>query len=210
MLYRALQPLRCRHVPRRKENITGKVLLKMTFEELKSMGLTFGNAKLLKDEIDALNAPASAFPSAQSSSSAAAASGGAASSSHPHASAGPALYSPALDPSALAPFISRVMSADDEDLELRNPIQVRAWEPWPRILDLTCVRRRASRSSRWFRSLKRSPCLPSSQPSQTCPSARARVLLLLCRSVTLCRACSPSSRQRPASKSLRNWGRHWG
>ena len=33
---------------------------------------------------------------------------------------------PALDASILSPFISRVMSADDEDLELRNPIDVRA------------------------------------------------------------------------------------
>ena len=125
VLCRALQPLRCFHAPRRKENITSKVLLKMTFEDLKSMGLTFGNAKLLKDEIDVANAAATALPSVPLSSPAAAASGGAAPSSHPHASAGPAISSPSLDPSALAPFISRVMNADDEDLELRNPIQVR-------------------------------------------------------------------------------------
>ena len=38
----------------RKEGITNKVLVKMTFEELRSIGLSIGNAKLVKDTIDAL------------------------------------------------------------------------------------------------------------------------------------------------------------
>ena len=52
-------------------------------------------------------------------------------------SSSPPLYlpSPALDASILSPFISRVMSADDEDLELRNPIEVRA----PRLGQLSRV-----------------------------------------------------------------------
>ncbi len=43
----------------RKEGITNKVLVKMTFEELRSIGLSIGNAKLVKDEIDALAPPRS-------------------------------------------------------------------------------------------------------------------------------------------------------
>jgi hypothetical protein len=43
--------------------------------------------------------------------------------------------SPALDASILSPFISRVMSADDEDLDLRSPIEARA----PRLGQLSRV-----------------------------------------------------------------------
>ena len=42
---------------------------------------------------------------------------------------------PALDASILSPFISRVMSADDEDLDLRSPIEARA----PRLGQLSRV-----------------------------------------------------------------------
>ena len=38
----------------RKEGITNKVLVKMSVEELRSIGLNMGNAKSVKDEIDAL------------------------------------------------------------------------------------------------------------------------------------------------------------
>ena len=39
----------------RKEGITNKVLVKMTLEELRSIGLSIGHAKLVKDAIDALS-----------------------------------------------------------------------------------------------------------------------------------------------------------
>ena len=42
----------------RKEGITNKVLVKMSVEELRNIGLNMGNAKLVKDEIDALGPPA--------------------------------------------------------------------------------------------------------------------------------------------------------
>ena len=41
----------------RKEGISNKVLAKMSVEELRSLGLNMGNAKLVKDAIDALAPP---------------------------------------------------------------------------------------------------------------------------------------------------------
>ena len=67
-------------VARRKEDITNKVLVKMTVEDLRSIGLSMGNAKMVKDEIDLLSTPALAPPvsSVTHPHSAAAAAGGAA------------------------------------------------------------------------------------------------------------------------------------
>ena len=89
----------------------------MTVEEFKSLGLNLGNAKMLKEEIDALASPAASSSPATASSPAAAAAASSSCLSSP---------APALDASVLAPFISRVMDADDEDLDLRSPIEVRA------------------------------------------------------------------------------------
>jgi hypothetical protein len=98
----------------------------MTVEELKNMGLTFGNAKLLKKGIDALaasssSATVSSLAAGGGGVGAAVGGGGAASSSSSLSSSSLALVA-----SELAPFISRVMDADDEDLDLRSPIEVRA------------------------------------------------------------------------------------
>jgi len=102
----------------------------MTVEELKNMGLTFGNAKLLKKGIDALAASSS---SATVSSLAAGGGGGAGGGAAAVGGGGAASSSSSLSSSSLAlvaselaPFISRVMDADDEDLDLRSPIEVRA------------------------------------------------------------------------------------
>jgi hypothetical protein len=130
----------------------------MTVEELKNMGLTFGNAKLLKKGIDALaasssSATVSSLAAAKGGgggagggggggAAAAVGGGGAASSSSSLSSSSLALVA-----SELAPFISRVMDADDEDLDLRSPIEVRAGrrsacnrcERWRRVTDASRI-----------------------------------------------------------------------
>ena len=126
----------------RKEKITDKVAVDLTVEELKSIGLALGEAKLCKKELDKLASPATSSLLAPSSSQAAggtkavvpALGGGAAAAA---TSSSPPLSSPspALDASILSPFISRVMSADDEDLDLRSPIEARA----PRLGQLSRV-----------------------------------------------------------------------
>ena len=130
----------------------------MTVEELKNMGLTFGNAKLLKKGIDALAASSS---SATVSSLAAAKGGGGGAGGGGGGGAAAAVggggaasstaslssSSLALVASELAPFISRVMDADDEDLDLRSPIEVRAGrrsacnrcERWRRVTDASRI-----------------------------------------------------------------------
>jgi len=131
----------------------------MTVEELKNMGLTFGNAKLLKKGIDALAASSSSATVSSlagggggaggggaggggGGAAAAVGGGGAASSSSSLSSSSLALVA-----SELAPFISRVMDADDEDLDLRSPIEVRAGrrsacnrcERWRRVTDASRI-----------------------------------------------------------------------
>ena len=115
----------------------------MTLEDLKSIGLAFGEAKLLKKELEALASPAA--PSLPATTSSLAAAGGGAGAGVPAAGGGaavasssPPLSSPSLtlDATILSPFISRVMSADDEDLDLRSPIEVRSPR---RSTELPCV-----------------------------------------------------------------------
>lgn len=116
----------------------------MTLEDLKSIGLAFGEAKLLKKELEALASPAA--PSLPATTSSLAAAGGGAGAGVPAAGGGaaavvsssPPLSSPSLtlDATILSPFISRVMSADDEDLDLRSPIEVRSPR---RNTELPCV-----------------------------------------------------------------------
>ena len=120
----------------------------MTVEELKNMGLTFGNAKLLKIGIDALAASSSSATVSSLAGGggggglAVGEGGGAAASSSSLSSSSPALVA-----SELAPFISRVMDADDEDLDLRSPIEVRAGrrsacnrcERWRRVTDASRI-----------------------------------------------------------------------
>ena len=118
----------------RKEKITDKVAVDLSIEELKNMGLALGEAKLFKQEIDAIASPAASSLSATASSLAAggataagvpALGGGGAAAAAAHSSSLPlSSPSPALDASILSPFISRVMNADDEDLDLRSCIEV--------------------------------------------------------------------------------------
>jgi hypothetical protein len=130
--------LLCAKAVDRKEKITDKVAVDLSVEELKSIGLAFGEAKLFKKELDALASPAASSLSAPASSLAAGGAtagtpalgggGGGGGAAAAALSSSPPLSSPslALDASILSPFISRVMSADDEDLDLRSPIEVRA------------------------------------------------------------------------------------
>ena len=104
----------------------------MTVETLKSLGLSLGNAMLFKEELDALAAPSLAAGGAKAGVPALGGGGAAAATSSSPPLSSP---SPALDASILSPFISRVMSADDEDLDLRSPIEARA----PRLGQLSRV-----------------------------------------------------------------------
>lgn len=97
-----------------KEKITDTVAVDLTLEDLKSMGLALGEAKLLKKKLDALSSHTVSSPLAPAPTVSEGGGGGLAGGGGPPCT---------LDASILSPFISRVMSADDEDLDLRSPIE---------------------------------------------------------------------------------------
>ncbi len=190
----------------RKEKITDTVAVDLTLEDLKSLGLALGEAKLLKKKLDALSSHTVSSPLAPAPTVSEGGGGGLAGGGGPPCT---------LDASILSPFISRVMSADDEDLDLRSPIEVRASRRSACRGIGACLTVHVSQGLEkqplvTFAEACAIPTLVAAIPelpkySRTHAPARLQHNCPM-KNVTILRACTLSLRPRPASRSLQNWG----